>query len=199
MTLGERTGRGRSIAERSLERWIEKLGEPENLEDLLSLRISHATWDPFVPETLRIEPSEEVVVEGLESAEVVAVDVGMVAAGIRRSVDRIGLETVIASEVGERVHEDTVTGDGMRRILEDHRNVAVVVGNAPTAAEKVAEYPESIAVSVLFPVGIGAIETKRAAVDAGVPVVTNVSVRGGTPLAVAAFNALVDYVTGNAL
>ncbi|WP_456454291.1 precorrin-8X methylmutase [Methanopyrus sp.] len=199
MTLGERTGRGRSIAERSLERWIEKLGEPENLEDLLSLRISHATWDPFVSETLRIEPSEEAVVEGLESAEVVAVDVGMVAAGIRRSVDRIGLGTVIASEVGERVHEDTVTGDGMRRILEDHRNVAVVVGNAPTAAEKVAEYPESIAVSVLFPVGIGAIETKRAAVDAGVPVVTNVSVRGGTPLAVAAFNALVDYVTGNAL
>ncbi|WP_088336270.1 precorrin-8X methylmutase [Methanopyrus sp. KOL6] len=199
MTLGERTSRGRSIAERSLERWIEKLGEPENLEDLLSLRISHATWDPFVSETLRIEPSEEAVVEGLESAEVVAVDVGMVAAGIRRSVDRIGLETVIASEVGERVHEDTVTGDGMRRILEDHRNVAVVVGNAPTAAEKVAEYPESIAVSVLFPVGIGAIETKRAAADTGVPVVTNVSVRGGTPLAVAAFNALVDYVTGNAL
>ncbi|WP_456483542.1 precorrin-8X methylmutase [Methanopyrus kandleri] len=198
MTLGERTGRGRSIAERSLERWTEKLGEPENLEDILALRLSHATWDPFVSETLMIEPSEEAVTEGLESAEVVAADVGMVAAGIRRSVERLGLETVIASEVGERVPEDTVTGDGMRRILEDHRDVAVVVGNAPTAAEKVAEYPESIAVAVLFPVGIGAIEAKRAAVDIGVPVVTNVSVRGGTPLAVAAFNALVDHVSGSA-
>ncbi|WP_457619932.1 precorrin-8X methylmutase [Methanopyrus sp.] len=198
MTLGERTGRGRSIAERSLERWTEKLGEPEDLEGLLTLRLSHATWDPFVSETLRIEPSEEAVTEGLKSAEVVAADVGMVAAGIRRSVERLGLETLVASEVGERVPEDTVTGDGMRRILEDHRNVAVVVGNAPTAAEKVAEHPESVAVAVLLPVGIGAIEAKRAAMGARIPVVTNLSVRGGTPLAVAAFNALVDYVTGSA-
>ncbi|WP_456481580.1 precorrin-8X methylmutase [Methanopyrus sp.] len=198
MTLGERTSRGRSIAERSLEKWIERLGEPENLEDLLVLRLSHATWDPFMSETLTVEPSEDTVTEGLKSAEVVAADVGMVAAGIRRSVERLGLEVIVASEVGERVPEDTVTGDGMRRILEEHRKVAVVVGNAPTAAEKVAEYPDSVAVAVLFPVGVGAIEAKRAAVDAGVPVVTNVSARGGTPVAVAAFNALADYVTGSA-
>ncbi len=193
MTLGERTERGRRIAERSLDRWTERLGEPKDLEDLLALRLTHATWDPFIAETLRVVPSEREVVRGIRRAELVAVDVRMVAAGIRRSLDRLGLEARVASEEGAESGGDTVTGDGMRRILEEHENVAVVVGNAPTAAEKVGEYRDSVSVALLFPVGLGSVEVKFEGLDWGIPLVTNLSVRGGTPLAVAAFNALVDY------
>ncbi|MEO2241308.1 MAG: precorrin-8X methylmutase [Euryarchaeota archaeon] len=193
MTLGERTERGRRIAERSLDRWTERLGEPEGLEDHLALRLAHATWDPFIAETLRVVPSEREVVRGLRRAELVAVDVEMVRAGIRRSLRRLGLEALVASREGRSSARDTVTGDGMRRILSEHERVAVVVGNAPTAAEKVGEHRESVSVALLMPVGLGSLEVKFAALDWGIPLVTNLSMRGGTPMAVAAFNALVDY------
>ncbi|NPB01673.1 MAG: hypothetical protein GXO28_02025 [Methanopyri archaeon] len=197
MELGDVTDRGRSVARRSLRVLSEMLGEPEGLEDVLALRVTHATWDPFFQETLRVVPDGDSVLEGVRGVETVVVDVGMVAEGVRRSVEALGASLRVASREGERVEGDTVTGSGMRRILEEESRVAVVVGNAPTAAEKLLERPGPVEVAVVLPVGVGALEVKRRLLeDPPFPVVTNVSYRGGTPAAVAVFNAVVSEALG---
>ncbi len=198
MELGDVTDRGTSVARRSLRILSEMLGEPRCLEDVLAVRVTHATWDPFFQETLRVSPDGETVLEGVKDVEVVAVDVGMVAEGIRRSVEALGASLRVASREGRKVEGDTVTGDGMRRILEEESDVAVVIGNAPTAAEKLLEIADPVRMAVVLPVGVGALDVKRRLLeDVPFPLVTNVSYRGGTPAAVAVFNAVVSEAVGS--
>ncbi len=74
----------------------------------------------------------------------------------------------------------------------------VVIGNAPTALWKIMELWNSEngfrpALVIGLPVGfVGAYESKQQLSLSGIPCITNLSPRGGSPVAAAAFNALVE-------
>lgn len=74
----------------------------------------------------------------------------------------------------------------------------IVVGNAPTALWKIMELWNSDdsfrpALVIGLPVGfVGAYESKQQLSISGIPCITNLSPRGGSPVAAAAFNALVE-------
>jgi precorrin-8X/cobalt-precorrin-8 methylmutase len=66
-----------------------------------------------------------------------------------------------------------------------------VIGNAPTALEELLTLDVSPALVIGLPVGfVGAVESKAALRESGLPAVSNVSEKGGSAVAAAALNAL---------
>lgn len=121
----------------------------------------------------------------------IVTDVHMVAAGItsRPVVCRIG---------------DVVATDGMTRsaagIVAAYEEVGPgavwVIGNAPTALEKLLALNAQPRLIIGLPVGfVGAAESKAALRASGFPAISNVSEKGGSAVAAAAVNALL-YATG---
>jgi precorrin-8X/cobalt-precorrin-8 methylmutase len=125
----------------------------------------------------------------------VVTDVAMVAAGITRR-DLVG-EVVcrvadpeaagLAADIGI-----TRSAAGVRLALAQVGPGAVwVVGNAPTALFELIALDVAPALVVGLPVGfVGAAESKAALRASGLPQISNVSSKGGSPVAAAAVNAL---------
>ncbi len=89
----------------------------------------------------------------------------------------------------------TRTAWGLRSVKEQLNNSLLVVGNAPTVLFELMELmkeghrPKAV---IGCPVGfVGAAESKRLLMKSGIPYLTITGNRGGTPLAVAATNALI--------
>ncbi|MFR0356575.1 precorrin-8X methylmutase [Streptomyces sediminimaris] len=119
----------------------------------------------------------------------VVVDVEMVGAGItrRETVCRLG---------------DAVAGPGLTRsahaVRLAHEQVGPgalwVIGNAPTALEELLTLDADPALVIGLPVGfVGAVESKAALRESGLPAVSNVSEKGGSAVAAAALNALLYH------
>lgn len=129
----------------------------------------------------------------------IVTDVAMVAAGITRR-DLIGEVICLvadpdAAELATRCGI-TRSAAGFRLAAEQVGPGAVwVVGNAPTAlfdlVRELAPAGAAPALVVGLPVGfVGAAESKAALRASGLPQVSNVSAKGGSPLAASAVNAL---------
>lgn len=71
-----------------------------------------------------------------------------------------------------------------------------VIGNAPTALEELLTLDARPALVIGLPVGfVGAVESKAALRESGLPAVSNVSEKGGSAVASAALNALLYHPT----
>ena len=163
-------------------------------------RVVHASADPDYAEDLVCD--ETALASGLRALHAGAtlvVDAHMVSAGItsRASVCLLRDPRVVA----------LATDSGLTRSVAALRLAAQqvgpdavwVVGNAPTALSEVVDLAASIrpALVVGLPVGfVGAVESKRALREAGVPCLSNRSEKGGAGVAAAAVNALL-YAEGN--
>jgi precorrin-8X/cobalt-precorrin-8 methylmutase len=86
---------------------------------------------------------------------------------------------------------------GIERALKGEHNIGIIaIGNAPTALLKVietfnAEQPACPPLVVGVPVGfVNALESKALLSSQKFPFITNLSRKGGTPVAVAIVNAL---------
>ncbi|ANS64346.1 precorrin-8X methylmutase [Streptomyces lincolnensis] len=153
-------------------------------------RVVHSAADLDYASDLVMD--EDVLVKAhaaLHAGAPVVVDVEMVGAGITRR------ETVCRLK-------DAVAGPGLTRsahgIRLAHEQVGPgalwVIGNAPTALEELLTLDAAPALVIGLPVGfVGAVESKAALRESGLPAVSNVSEKGGSAVASAALNALLYH------
>ncbi len=164
-------------------------------------RIIHATGDFSFAETLRFHP--EAVAAGLaaiRSGRNLLVDVGMAAAGVSahqlapfggRVLCRVAEpETATLARANGTTRSDAA----MTRATGDNIGI-IAIGNAPTALLKVMDLIERrlIAPNLVIGVPVGfvnAAESKEMLAAKNYPFITALGRKGGTPVAVAAVNAL---------
>lgn len=158
-------------------------------------RMIHATADESFAGTARIgERAVEAGVAALAGGAPVVCDAQMVVAGIPSVAGAVCL----LEEVPEAPPGDTRSAAAIRLAAERYPDGAVwVVGNAPTALFALLELHAAgevrPAAVVGLPVGyVGAAESKEAlwAADLRPVAITNTGVRGGSPAAAGAVNAL---------
>ena len=98
-------------------------------------------------------------------------------------------------------HGCTRAAAAMAHLADRIHNGIVAIGNAPTAIWSVLELHErqgiTPAVVIGLPVGfVGAAESKQALWESGLPCITNIGPRGGSPWAAAAVNHLARCAQG---
>ena len=165
-------------------------------------RCIHATGDFSFAETMRFHARAVAAgVSALRAGRNVLVDVNMAAAGIsRRLLARLGGRVVC--RIGEPETADRARARGWTRsetameMAADDNIGIVAVGNAPTALLRVMELvgrgvlnPDLV---IGVPVGfVNAAESKEILAGKEYPFITALGRKGGTPVAVAAVNALI--------
>ncbi len=164
-------------------------------------RAIHATGDFSFAENLRFHPEAiKAALMAIREGKNILVDVNMAANGISTS-----LLTPFGGRVICRIKETetsalakknrtTRSDAAMARATKDNIGI-VAIGNAPTALLKVMEmidqglFAPDLVIGV--PVGfVNAMESKALLVEKSYPFITSLGRKGGTPVAVAAVNAL---------
>ncbi|MEV4996314.1 precorrin-8X methylmutase [Streptomyces niveus] len=153
-------------------------------------RVIHSAADPaYLTDLVCDEPTLAAAHGALHTGAPVVADVEMVAAGITRrsAVCRL---------------KEAVSGPGLTRSAHAVRlayeqvgpGAIWVVGCAPTALEELLLLDAAPALVIGLPVGfVGAVESKAALRESGLPAVSNISEKGGSAVAAAALNALLYH------
>jgi len=166
----------------------------------LALRLVHASGEPNLLKDLRwSDEAQTCVKSALASEAPIFVDSEMVAAGIqRRARVRCLLNDRRVRRIARRLGT-TRSAAAAELWRPDLAGAVVAIGNAPTALyhllEMIAAGAPRPAIILGFPVGfVGAAESKQALVDnpLGLSYVTLLGRRGGSALAAAAVNALME-------
>ena len=161
-------------------------------------RVVHASADLEYAEDLVLpeEPVLEKAVAALQEGAPVVADVAMVAAGITTRQALCRITDPRAAELS-KVAGITRSAAALRLAAEEAGPGAVyVVGCAPTALFELIEQAETYRPLLVLglPVGfVGAVESKQALRESGLPAVSNVSGKGGSAVAAAALNALLYW------
>jgi precorrin-8X/cobalt-precorrin-8 methylmutase len=155
-------------------------------------RVIHATADfDYTTDLVCDEVALAGGVAALRRGAKVVADVGMVASGITGYpvICKVGdsLSGRLARTTGI-----TVSAAAIRLAFGEAGPGAIwVVGCAPTALEEILRREVEPALVIGVPVGfVGAAASKQALRDSGLPALSNVSEKGGSAVAAAAFNAL---------
>jgi precorrin-8X/cobalt-precorrin-8 methylmutase len=187
---------------------IERLAGPHLPADpglrLVARRVLYAAGDPDLAQSVRLHPDLVAAgVAALRAGRPIVVDVSMVAAGLRGdTLRRFGCSVFVAvSEpnvaVAARAAGITRSAMGIR-LLKDHLAGALVaIGNAPTALLELLDLIDAgspaPAAIVGVPVGlVAAAESKDELMRRTTPYATVLGTRGGSPLAAAVVNALLQ-------
>ena len=179
---------------RILEERVDLSGWAPGARDVVA-RMVHATADESFAETARIgDRAVDAAVAALTSGAAVVCDARMVMAGLPSVAGAVCL----LAEVKEAPPGDTRSAAAIRLAAERYPDGALwVIGNAPTALfallELHAQGKVRPAAVVGLPVGyVGAAESKAALWDGPLQslAITNTGVRGGSPAAAGAVNAL---------
>jgi precorrin-8X/cobalt-precorrin-8 methylmutase len=166
-------------------------------------RVVHTTADPEIAKLLVIsKKAVDVGVAAIKAGAKIVTDVKMVKAGINEArVKRFGgkILSYIDDERAVKLANDesiTRSAAAMRLAVKDGLDGAIVlIGNAPTAAFELAEAMRQglakPALIVATPVGyVGAAESKETVSGLLTPFIIVRGRKGGSPIAVAVFNAL---------
>jgi len=187
----------------------------ESLPELLELpveerqvikRVVHATGDTSYADLVRIHPGA--VAAGLAAIRAgctVVTDVNMVKAGInRRRLEALGVKVncyISDLRVAEEARQEGLTraAVAMRRAAAELEGGIAVIGNAPTAlvalCDLIKQEKVTPALVVGVPVGfVGARESKELLMSTPVPYITVPGTKGGSTIAVAVMNALLNLV-----
>ena len=170
---------------------------PKGARDVVE-RMVHSTADESFSETAlvgdRLVPA---AVAALQRGAPVVCDSRMVVAGVTSLASRCSVECYL-DRVPRALSTTTRSAEAVQLAATEHPAGAVwVVGNAPTALQRLLELYNAGAVSpsvvIGLPVGyVGASEAKAALWESplGAISVSNTGRRGGSPVAAAALNAL---------
>lgn len=179
-------------------------------------RVIHSTADFEFQKTLAFHPDAiKTGTEAIRAGRDILTDIEMVKAGINvRLLNKFGGKVICdleKPETGSVKSEGTGNGTknltrteaGIERALKGNNNIGIIaIGNAPTALLKVIEILAGPGISqfsltsplplvVGVPVGfVKALESKALLSAQTFPFITNLSRKGGTPVAVAIVNAL---------
>jgi len=174
-------------------------------------RVIHATGDTDFADNLIINPKAvEAAVNAISNGKSIVTDVNMVKAGISAKViDRFGGKIIcrIADEtVAQKAKETNKTRaiTSMQESLADISGGVVAIGNAPTAVFSIIDLirREGVAPALVIAVPVGfvkAAESKEALMtfldnkkDIQIPYIVNIGRKGGSAVAVAIINALIN-------
>ncbi|MCG2829135.1 cobalt-precorrin-8 methylmutase [Methanothermobacter sp. K4] len=202
--MGASTGQGYEIARKSRE-IVRKLIS----DDVSSLRreevaiverIVHSTADPEYARITEFSPDfVDAALDSLRSSGEILTDIEMVRAGISRPAS-CHIRDPEVREIAKR-RDITRAAASMEYAAERGFRGIVVIGNAPTALMKVieltAEGTMDAEAVIGVPVGfVGAAESKEALRETDIPHMITRGPKGGTPVAVAAANALISLSKG---
>jgi len=165
------------------------------------VRVIHATGDPSLASQLVFSPGAvERGIEALRACGPVFCDVNMVRSGLTPSLRRLGVDVHCLVESPETIALAAQAGitrgaAAMRSARAELEGAVVVVGNAPTALLELVRLAREEGVRPALVVGVpvgfvAAAESKQALLESDLTFITLPGLRGGTPIAVAAVNAL---------
>ena len=195
--LGARTREAREISEKSraLVRSIVKGDSPE---DRIRQRCVMATGDPAFAELMRFNNNAvNAGILAIKKGATIFTDIKMAQVGITKRGHNCDVRCVLdaGSEIAKRTGA-TRTSAGFMALENELEGAIIVIGNAPSAALTVCDMIERGLRPALFvatPVGfVNAAESKERVRTLDVPSITCVGTRGGTPVAVAVVNELVE-------
>jgi precorrin-8X/cobalt-precorrin-8 methylmutase len=203
MFMGASTKEGHEIAVKSREivRSLisDKIKHLKPGEQAIVERIVHSTADPEYAELTKI--SENFLEESLKAIKEdgdILTDINMVKAGINAYPGEVKcyIDHPLTYEIS-REREITRAAAAMEVALKEGFQGIVVIGNSPTSLTKIMElreqYPNRIKSLVGVPVGfVGAAESKKSIQETSIPYLITEGPKGGTPVAVAAVNALIN-------
>jgi precorrin-8X/cobalt-precorrin-8 methylmutase len=194
---GARTRKAREISKKSraIVRRIVKGNAPE---DRIMQRCVIATGDPEFAHLLRFNHDPvRAGIEAIGRRAPIFTDIRMAQVGITRQGHDCEVRCVL--EAGSEIAEDTGatrTSAGFMALEKELEGSIIVIGNAPSAALTVCRMVERglrPALIVATPVGfVNAAQSKEKVRLLEVPSITCVGTRGGTPVAVAVMNELVE-------
>lgn len=197
-TFGARTSEAQRIAELSHEIVRGIVGD-ESPEGRLKQRVVMATGDPSFKDLVRFTNNPILAgIDAIRSGTPVYTDIKMVQAGISREIATFGSEVLcrLAHSESDLEQGQTRASTGFRRLGKRLAGSIAVIGNAPSAALAVIELMSECIIPALViatPVGfVNAAESKERIRHMPVPSITTIGTRGGTPVAVALVNGLLD-------
>ncbi len=181
-----------------------RLGDVDPRILYVASRCIHAVGDPSIVDSLRVcrELLDELE-HLLTRLRLVVVDVEMVRAGIESRCRALGVPVITAVRFSTSQNLRVASGieNLIRRGVVDDRT-GIVCGNAPTFLEVVVRSIEEgvkpLLVVATPPGFVKAAEVKKKLMELDVPYIVIEGCRGGSTLAVAIFNALIDLYTGRA-
>ncbi|MGR3311579.1 MAG: precorrin-8X methylmutase [Candidatus Brocadiales bacterium] len=167
-------------------------------------RVIHASGDPEYARSLIIHShAVEAGVNAIKTGKRIVTDVNMIKAGIsKKAVERFG--GGIVCRIADAEIEANANSSGktravtaIQRSIEEMAGGVVVIGNAPTALFEIInlvnEERATPALIIGVPVGfVGAAEAKESLRGVNIPYITNVGLKGGSAIAVAIMNALIE-------
>jgi precorrin-8X/cobalt-precorrin-8 methylmutase len=197
-TFGARTSEAKRISELSQEIVRGIVGD-ESPEGRLKQRVVMATGDPSFKDLVRFTNNPiHSGIEAIRRGAPIYTDITMVQAGISREIATFGSEVVcrLAQSESDLEQDQTRASTGFRTLGERLAGSIAVIGNAPSAALAVVDIMSKEVIPALViatPVGfVNAAESKEHIRHMPVPSITTVGTRGGTPVAVALVNGLLD-------
>jgi precorrin-8X/cobalt-precorrin-8 methylmutase len=196
--IGASTPEALEISRKSRKLISELIGDKSS-EDRIKQRCVIATGDPSIAEILRFR--HDPVKSGLEALKEgakILVDIKMVEAGIVKK----GHKSLVTAFIGQgddiaKERGITRTSAGVLACQEKLPGSIVVIGNAPSALLTLCQIMETSnsrpALVIGTPVGfVNAAESKEQLRGLDVPSISTVGTRGGTPIAVAAINEIIN-------
>lgn len=196
--LGATTSEAMEISMKS-RKLISSLIGDEGPEDRIRQRCVIATGDPSIAEILRfMHDPVKAGLKALEDGSRILVDIKMVAAGVVKKGHKSSVISFIGS--GDDLARErgiTRTSAGILALQEELTGSIVVIGNAPSALLTLCDLMDSGKAKprliIGTPVGfVNAAESKERLRSMDVPSISTVGTRGGTPIAVASINEIIN-------
>jgi len=207
--------RPEDIEEKSFEIISDELDLSDVPKEQLPIikRVIHATADFEFKNTLLFHPDAiKAGIEAIKSGKDILTDIEMIKTGIsKRLLNPYGGKVICNINDPDVIKASKETGKtraeiAIEKALNKNSNIGIIaIGNAPTALLKVIEiFNNSLLVthhsSLVIGVPIGfvkALESKTLLAAQKFPFITNLSRKGGTPVAVAIVNALLKMTMSN--
>jgi precorrin-8X/cobalt-precorrin-8 methylmutase len=196
--IGATTPEALDISRKSRSLIREMIGD-NSLEDRIKQRCVIATGDPTVAEILRFQNlPEEAGLSVLRKGDPIFVDIQMIRAGIVKKGHKSNIQTFI-DQGNDLANAKGITraSAGVMALQDKLSGSIVIIGNAPSALLTLCDLIESgkilPALIIGVPVGfVNAAESKERLRKISIPSISTVGTRGGTPIAVAAINEIIN-------
>jgi len=196
--IGATTPEAMDISRRSRRLIAELIGD-KTFEDSIKQRCVIATGDPSVAEILRfMHHPVEAGLHALKKGAPIYVDIRMVEAGVVKKGHNSDVRTFIGKGDSMASNQGiTRTRPAFLALQEELSGSVVVIGNAPSALLSLCDLMESGSIRpelvIGVPVGfVNAAESKERLREIDVPSISTFGTRGGTPIAVAACNEIIN-------
>jgi precorrin-8X/cobalt-precorrin-8 methylmutase len=196
--IGAVTPEALDISRKSRRLISEMIGD-DTFEDRIKQRCVIATGDPSVAEILRFHGRPgEAGLQALERGAPIFADIKMVQAGILKKGHNSPIESFIGQ--GDDLAKKlgiTRTSAGVIALQGRLSGSIVVIGNAPSSLLTLCELMEAGKVAPRLVIGaavgfVNAAESKERLREIDVPSISTAGTRGGTPIAVAAINEIIN-------